>query len=84
MDIPICAPKPPGTQQLLSCCPKTIPKHQLSHHLDMGTSSSHSTGGTPGALGCLGAPGIPQHTDGMEKEEHFTGIFQEGVEHPCS
>lgn len=54
LDIPICAQKCTGTQQLLSCCPKTIPKHRLSHHLDMGTSVSRSAGGTPGALGMLG------------------------------
>lgn len=48
VDIPICAQKPTGTPQLLSCCPKTIPKHQISHRLDMGR---HSAGGTPEALG---------------------------------
>lgn len=71
MDIPICAQKPTGTQQLLSCCPETIPKHQLSHHLHMGTSGSHSAGGTHGASGCLEAPGNPQHPGGTGKEEHF-------------
>lgn len=51
VDILICAQKHTGTQQLLSCCPKTIPKHQFSHHLDTSTSGSHSAGGSHGMPG---------------------------------